>query len=147
MVGGVVTRVIDGWLNTGGSDIGTPTGGDVWRQVITYNTDNGFRPELQSVYVQSDTIQTVNANTTLTGVERVVYVDTDGGNVDITLCDAADFPAWERLVIQKIAAGHTMTIIAASGDTINGVGSMAFANQWHGATLLKKSNNEWTFVK
>lgn len=148
IVGGVVTRVIRGWLDTtGAGGIGTPTTGDIWRPVIEFDSNGTFMPQLQSVYVQGDTIQTVSANTTLTGVERVVYVDTDGGNVDITLCDAADFPAWERLVIQKIKAGHTMTIIAASGDTINGVGNEAFANQWHGATLLKKSNNEWTFVK
>lgn len=146
MVGGVVTRVIDGWLNTGGSGIGTPTGGDVWRQVITYNTDNGFKPELQAVYVQGDTIQTVNANTTLTGVERTVYVDTDGGNVDITLCDAADFPAWERLVIVKTKSGNTMNIVAGTGDTINGVGSKAYTTQWAGAELMKKSNNEWVIV-
>ena len=146
MVGGVVTRVIDGWLNSGGSNIGTPTGGDVWRQVITYNTDNGFRPELQSVYVQGDTIQTVNANTTLTGVERTVYVDTDSGNVDLTLCDAANFPAWERLVIVKTKSGNTMNIVAGSGDTINGAGSKAYTAQWAGAELMKKSNNEWVIV-
>ena len=146
MVGGVVTRVIDGWLNTGGSGIGTPTGGDVYRQVITYNTDNGFNPELQSVYVEGDTIQTINANTTLTGVERTVYVDTDSGNVDITLCDAADFPAWERLVIVKTKSGNTMNIIAGTGDTINGAGSKAYTAQWAGAELMKKSNNEWVIV-
>jgi hypothetical protein len=118
----------------------------VWKQVIIYNTDNGFTPLLQRVHVAGETSQTVNANTTLTGAERAVYVDTDGGSVDITLCDASVFPEAERLVILKTKAGNTMNIIAASGDTINGVGSKAYTAQWSGVELLKKSNNEWVII-
>jgi hypothetical protein len=143
MVGGVVTRAIDGFLNLGGSDIGTPTGGDVWRPVIVYNSTDGFKAQLQRVAVAGETIKTITGNTTLDNAARFVYASADSGNVDITLPDASTFPAYERLTIIKTNASNSVKIIAATGDTINGTGNKTTSTQYDGWTLIAYDNNTW----
>lgn len=144
LVGGVVSRWTDGILNQGGGDIGTPTGGDVWRPVVIYNTTDGFKASLQRVLVAGETIKTLTANTTIDNAARFVYVAADSGNVNITLPDASTFPRYERLVIIKTDnTANTVTITAATGDNINGAGNKQTTTQYEGWTLIAFDNNTW----
>jgi hypothetical protein len=147
MVGGVVTRWTDGFLNLGGGDIGTPTGGDIWRPVVVYNTTDGFKASLQRVLVAGETIKNLTANATLDSAVRQVYAAADSAGIDITLPDASTFPKYEQLIIMKTdATANTVKIIAATGDTINGVGSHTTTTQYAGWKLVATGNNTWLIL-
>jgi hypothetical protein len=147
LVGGVVSRWTDGILNQGGGDIGTPTGGDIWRPVVIYNTTDGFKASLQRVLVAGETIKNLTANATLDSAVRQVYAAADSAGIDITLPDASTFPKYEQLIIMKTdATANTVKIIAATGDTINGVGSHTTTTQYAGWKLVATGNNTWLIL-
>jgi hypothetical protein len=147
LVGGVVSRWTDGILNQGGGDIGTPTGGDIWRPVIIYNTTDGFKAYLQSVLVAGETINNITTNTTLTSAARQVYAAADSGGIDITLPDASTFPKFEQLIIMKTDnTSNTVKIIAATGDTINGAGSQTTSTQYAGWKLVATGDDTWLIL-
>jgi hypothetical protein len=147
LVGGVVSRWTDGVLNQGGGDIGTPTGGDIWRPVVVYNTIDGFKASLQRVLVAGETIKNLTANATLDSAVRQVYAAADSAGIDITLPDASTFPKFEQLIVMKTdSTSNTVKIIAATGDTINGVGSHTTSTQYAGWKLVATGNNTWLIL-
>jgi hypothetical protein len=145
VAGGIVSRWIDGWLNQGEgqSDIGTPTGGDVWRPAIIFDTDDGFKAAIQPVFVFGKSVLDIATNTTLDKEARKIFVSTSGGNVTVTLPPASQFPEWETLTIIKTQSAHKVIIDGDGTETINGSTVLEMTGHYETATLVSYNANQW----
>lgn len=145
IAGGTVSRWIDGYLNQadGKADIGTPSGGDVWRPAIVFATDDGFQAAIQPVNVIGKTVRDISSNTTLDKEARKVFVNTSGGEVTVTLPAASQFPDWEQLVIIKTQSAHKVVIHGNGSETINGSTTIEMTGHYETATLVAYNATEW----
>lgn len=66
-------------------------------------------------------MRAVSADTTLTYKDSLVFVDTSGGNITITLAPANSWGASKSptITIIKTSTSNTLTVTAGSGDTLN----------------------------
>lgn len=141
VAGGIVSRWIDGWFNQSETTIGSPTGGDIYRPIVVYNTNDGFKADVQLVY-NGDAEQTLTANTTLNTSARRIMVDASGGAVTITLPNATDFPFDAEIVIKKSDnGGNSVTVQGQAGQTINGAANVVTSTQYDGWTFITYNGN------
>jgi hypothetical protein len=141
VTGGIVSRWIDGWLNQSETTIGSPTGGDIYRPIVVYNTNDGFKADVQLVY-NGDAEQGLTGNTTLNESARRIMGDSSGGPFTITLPNATDFPFDAEIVIKKIDnGGNAVTVNTQASQTINGAGSVATSTQYAGWTFITYNGN------
>lgn len=89
--------------------------------------------------------RTVSSNTTLDAQDEVVFVDTTGGAVTLTLPAGA---AGRVLAIQRIAGANNVVVQRAGSDTIR-AGSTSGLTSWtisddarHGL-IFRSANTEW----
>jgi hypothetical protein len=145
VTGGIVSRWIDGWLNQGEGqgDIGTPTGGDVWRPAVVFDTDDGFKAAIQPVFVFGKSVLDISSNTTLDKEARKIFVSTSGGNVTVTLPPASQFPEWETLTIIKTQSAHKVIIDGDGTETINGSTVLELTGHYETATLVSYNATSW----
>jgi hypothetical protein len=74
------------------------------------------------------------------GIEMNV---TSGNNLSVPANADVAFPIGTQIVIIQLGAGQT-TIIALAGVTIRSSGGkLKIADQYSGATLIKRDTNEW----
>lgn len=83
-------------------------------------------PRLASLLarVQSWTSRAVTADTTITGADDLVVVDTTGGNITVTLPSARESYG-QCVAIKKWVAGNTMTLDATGAGQIDGANTLA----------------------
>jgi hypothetical protein len=145
VTGGIVSRWIDGWLNVGQGqgDIGTPSGGDVWRPAVIFSTTDGFQAAIQPVFVFGKSVLDIAADTTLDKEARKVFVNTSGGEVIVTLPPASQFPEWETLTIIKTQSAHKVKIDGDGTETINGATVLELNGHYETATLVSYNGTSW----
>jgi len=90
-----------------------------------------------------------SANTTLTEADDILYVDTSGGTVTVTLPLAASTPGKE-FFIKKVAAANTLTVNPAGSDTIDGAASLSWTTDDASYTLYSVATTsaayEWLIL-
>jgi hypothetical protein len=148
VAGGTVGRWIDGYLNqaNGKADIGTPSGGDIWRPSIQWGTSDGFEANIEPQYVFGVTVLNISTATTLDRFARRVFCNTNAAGFTVTLPPVSQFPEWEELVIVKVDGGHQLTIDADGTDLINGNGTEILTNNYE-VCRLARYNNEWIILQ
>ena len=83
-----------------------------------------LRKQLTAVYSRQNAavnMRAVSADTTITYKDSMVFVDTSGGNVTITLAPANSWGTSKspKISIIKTSESNTLTVAAGSGDTLN----------------------------
>lgn len=74
--------------------------------------------------------------------DGLVKADCTGGSLTITLPSAATAVAGREYVVKRIVGGSNLvTIVGASGATIDGGASVILSSQWQGVALLYDGNN------
>lgn len=91
---------------------------------------------------QLQTQKIVSENTTLTGNNDIVFVDTSAGNVTVTL-PAVSFG--QEFTIVKVSALHTLTIAATSPNTVDGASSISYTTQ-NTVRTYKAGSADWQSV-
>ena len=77
----------------------------------------------------------VTAADTLRAADDLVLCDASGGAFAFTLLPA-DQVQWLRVTIKRTSAAGTVTITAASGDTIDGAATVALSARYAARTLM-----------
>lgn len=141
VAGGTVSRWLDGWLNQSQTTIGSPSGGDTYRPVFTYDTADGFKADVQLVR-NADTEQSLTANTTLNPDARRIYGDSAAGPITITLPDATGFPDDAEIMVKKIDnSGNSVAVNTVAMQTINGAASVTTSTQFAGWVFITYGGN------
>jgi hypothetical protein len=81
---------------------------------------------------------------TLTWPHTLCDVDTTGGNVTVTLPPSATVVGYCVQVV-KATAANTLTLAAASGETISGAASWPRTTQWDTYTVIS-TGTAWRIV-
>ena len=85
----------------------------------------------------------VDADTDLRGTDYHVLADNGAGAIEITLEPAVQW-AGRSLFVTRMAAGvNDVTLLPASGDTINGAASLVLGTQYESAVLMGTTQNLW----
>lgn len=82
------------------------------------------------------TTRNVTANYTATVNDRVLIADASAGNVTIQLPSLANINGREYIIKKIDASANSVTINAATGETIDGQPTKAVAGQWGTVTLV-----------
>jgi hypothetical protein len=110
---------------------------------VTYDSNNVPAGEqdmpLRMAYVYGSgglNERTVTASTTVTLTDGIILCDTTSGNITVTMLSSTTVPG-RKFIITKISGDtNTVTITAASGETVNGAASLLLTNQWDSAEIL-----------
>lgn len=89
---------------------------------------------------------TKSSNVTLTSSERLVYGDTSGGSVTLTLPAASAVGANTVLSVQKTSASNTLTIQRGGSDTVEGGTSVSLTANYGRYDLYSDGVSAWKIV-
>jgi hypothetical protein len=80
--------------------------------------------------------RTVTANTTVELGDGIILCDTTSGNITVQMLSSTTVPG-RKFIITKISSDtNTVTIVAASGETVNGAATNVLTDQWDSAEIL-----------
>jgi hypothetical protein len=85
-------------------------------------------------------VRTITNDYVITNYDRMIFGDTTSGNVKIYLPSAATITGRE-FVIQKTVAGNILSIIAYTGETINGASSMNLTGATSTITIISNGTD------
>ena len=85
-------------------------------------------------------VRTITNDYVITNYDRMIFGDTTTGNVKIYLPSAATITGRE-FVIQKTVAGNILSIIAYTGETINGASSMNLTGATSTITIISNGTD------
>jgi hypothetical protein len=108
---------------------------DVWIRDVRFPLSNLIK---QTV--------TKSSNASLTTSERLVYGNTAGGNVTLTLPAASAIGANTVVSAQKTSASNTLTIQRAGSDTVEGGTSVALTANYGRYDLYSDGVSAWKVV-
>lgn len=72
------------------------------------------------------------------------FVDTSGGNVTITLPDAADTAPDREFIVKRLTAGVNTLTVATIGGTIDGAATASIGSQYAKARYVAYNGNYYT---
>lgn len=99
-------------------------------------------------YFPDTETNSITANHTIVAADenKVIPVDTGGGNITISLTDAITLGRGFRCILYKNEAGNTITIDPSGSQTINGSSTYSFTIKDSAVELLCNGVGWWTRV-
>lgn len=93
------------------------------------------------------TVQNISANTVLTAINRIVIVDTSGGNVTVTMPAAASFPGGEVVIVNN-GANRVIINPSGGGELLSGASSYTLINRYQDVRFIAAGGNwqDSTFI-
>lgn len=123
----------------------SPFQGYIERATPTYGDDStllGVAFPLSKLVLQS---VTKTANYTVTTADHLVYADTTGGNITLTLPALAGVTQNVVYSFQKTAAANTLTLDADGSETIENAATLALTAQ-HARVDLVSNGSQWLTI-
>lgn len=119
--------------------------GYIERPSVAWETDKALTTvafPLSKLILQS---VTKTANYTVTTADHLVYADTTGGNITLTLPALAGVTQNVVYSFQKTAAANTLTLDADGSETIDGAATLALTAQ-HARVDLVSNGSQWLTI-
>jgi hypothetical protein len=88
----------------------------------------------------SQPVRTITTDYVVTNFDRMIFVDTTGGDITIYL-PSATTTAGRELIIQKSVATNNVTVQAYTGETVEGSGSVTFSGIGDTITIISNGSD------
>ena len=88
----------------------------------------------------SQPVRTITTDYVITNFDRMLFVDTTGGNITIYL-PSATTTAGREFIIQKSVAANGVTVQAYTGETVEGSGSVTFTGLGDTITIISNGTD------
>lgn len=108
--------------------------------------DTNCTTAVESAVVNFTTVTSASSPYTVLSTDQVIYADTSGGDVDVTLPSIATVSEKRTIIVLKTSASNNLSVNSASGDYINETTALYITDNKRAVRIESIKANQWLAV-